>query len=443
MKLKSLLLAGTVALSLQSNAQGWVEDSVEMGANFSNDIFYSLKNSTVKTEDASNWHLAFQMTQFGEPSFNATIRANHIKGKVEVYSLHLDSTSFATLSATDTIGKTLPTMQLVNIDTSWGTGAFLQNRGSNIFDFGWGFYQGPPTHSVKGDSIYLVKVNNVAYKLWVKEYISIGTSLIGYTFRIANLDGTNDNTVNILRNPDYTNRLFAYYNITTNTVTDREPARTTWDILFTQYPKYLIFGPSGLQSYTGVLTNEGVKVTEVIGDPDTIAAGSYTNYITNMSGKINEIGDDWKTFDMSSFTYQIDTMKSWIIKSSNTQEYYQLKFTRFDGGSGGATGKSVFAKRFLAVTSVKELVSNISAYGIYPNPANNNVNIMIDAKEKANNAQVIIRDMTGKIVYNSAVYVNGGLNAYSINTSSFAPGTYIVTLTNGAWKTAEKIVVQH
>ena len=78
-----------MALSLQAAAQPWVEDSVEMGASYANDIFYSLKNGFVKAESSANWHLAFQMVQFGEPNFNASIRANHIKGKVAVFPLHL------------------------------------------------------------------------------------------------------------------------------------------------------------------------------------------------------------------------------------------------------------------------------------------------------------------------------------------------------------------
>jgi hypothetical protein len=445
MMIRRLLLVGALSLSASPIfAQGWLADSVEMGAGYASDIFYSLKNSTVKAENSANWHLGFQMTAFGEPAFNATLRANHIKGKVEVYPLHLAaSTHFASLVDADTVGKTSPTMQLVNRDTSWGGGAFLQNRGTNVFDYGWGFYQGSPSHSVIGDSLYLVKVNNVPYKLWIKEYISVGATAIGYKFRIASYDNTSDDSFYVKR-MDYPNRLYAYYDVTTKTFVNREPGRDTWDLLFTQYPKPMVFGPSGLQPYTGVLINQGVKLAELTGiDPDTIATSSYTSYLPMMTGTMNEIGDDWKTFSMTTFTYQIDTLKSWIIKSSNSQEYYQLKFTRFDGASGGATGKIVFAKQFLAVTSVKELVNNISAYSIYPNPSNGNVNIMIDSKDKAANTQVIVSDLSGRVVFRNTVNLNAGVNALSVNTSSFTPGAYMVSLSHGSWKVTEKLVVQH
>jgi hypothetical protein len=447
MRLRSLLLVGAVALGTTANAQGWLEDSVEMGAAYANDIFYSLKNSTVKAENSTNWHLAFQMTAFGEPAFNASVRANHIKGKVEVYPLHLAASShFVSLAAADTVGKTSPSMQLINIDTTWGDGAFLQNRGTNLFDYGWGFYQGPPTHSVKGDSLYLLKVNNVPYKLWIKEYISIGASSIGYKFRIASFDNSSDDSFEV-KKMNYSDRLYAYYDISTKTFIDREPPRSSWDLLFTQYPKYLIFGPSGLQAYTGVLTNQGVEVAELTNvDPDTVTAGTYGNYIPMMSKQINVIGDDWKTFSMTTFTYQIDTLKSWVIKAikaNNMQEYYQLKFTRFDGASGGQTGKIVFAKRAMVTLGVDEMVNNISAYSIYPNPASNEVNVMIDSKQSLTNAQIVITDILGKVAHRSTLKVNAGLNAFRVNTTSIPSGTYIVTVSHGAWRATEKLVVQH
>ena len=447
MKLKSILFVSAIGLATQTNAQTWVEDSVEMGANYANDIYYDLATGNGIAVDASNWHLAFQMTSFGEPSFAAAVRANHIKGHVEVYSLHLSAnTSFATLSATDTVGKTDPTMQQVNVDTTnWGNSAFIQNRdASNPSDFGWGLYQGQPDHNLLGDSIYLVKVNGVAYKLWLKEYVSMGgNSVVGYKFEIGLLDGSSPSISNYIKRQNYTDRLFAYYNITTNTVLDREPSRGAWNLLFTQYPKPLIFGQSGLQAYTGVLSNDTLEVAEVQADPNLVTSSNYTSYYTNPTMKMNEIGDNWKSFDMSTFTYNVDTMKSWIIKTPTA--YYQLGFTRFDGGSGGMTGKSIFRTRLLATTTtgVNNIDETVSMFGLYPNPATNDANIVIDVKERISNAQLFVTDLTGKVVYNRAMTVNKGLNGYAISTANLANGNYIVTITNGLWKAAQKLVVQH
>lgn len=442
MKLRSLLLLTAFTATLQSTAQTWVADSVEMSAGYINDVFYSMKNGVQKTQNASDWHIAFQMTKFGDPEFAAAIRANHIKGKVEVYSLHLKaSTHFATLSAADTVGLTSSTMQLQNNDSSWAEGAFLQNRDpGDPFDFGWGKYMSSTSHFLEGDSLYLVKVNGDPYKLWLQQYISTGDT-IGYKFRIAKFDGTNDHQVYEKRKPNYENVHFGYYDIVNNTFSNREPNRPNWDIMFTQYAKPQVFGPSGLQAYTGVLANLGVMIAEVKNvDPNTITQSNYTNYTSQLSTYPNEIGDDWKTFNISTMQYDLDANTSFIIKTDNTSEYYQIRFTRFDGG---ATGKTIFDKKFLATTSVGSLKRNIAAYSFAPNPANNEVSVMIDAKKSAANTQLTITDITGKIVKQVMIEVKTGLNGYRFNTNDISSGTYMITIANSDWKIADRLVVQH
>src|SRR5215218_5184525 len=96
-----LLFIGALGLTLQANAQAWVEDSVTMGPGYANDVFYSMKNGSQKVESNMNWHLAFQMTPPG-PYGNVSILANHVQGGVNVYPLHMSATmNFATLSALD------------------------------------------------------------------------------------------------------------------------------------------------------------------------------------------------------------------------------------------------------------------------------------------------------------------------------------------------------
>lgn len=443
MKLRTILFGAALVAGVQTNAQTWVEDSVEMGASYANDVFYDLATGTKTAVDASNWHLAFQMTTFGESTFTATVRANHIKGKVEVYSLHLSAAaSFNSLTAADTVGKTDPSMQMVNVDsTYWGDGAFTQYADpSNQFDFGWGIYQGPPDHNLLGDSVYLVKVNGVAYKLWLQEYISMGgNSAVGYKFDIGILDGSSPVVSQYITRANYTDRLFAYYDITTNTVLDREPGRGAWNLLFTQYPKPMVFGPVDLQAYAGVFSNDTLEIAEVQNtDPNTINSSNYMASFTNVSTGLNVIGDDWKYFP-GAFPYVVDTMKSWIIKTPT--DYYQLGFTRFDGGT---TGKSVFRTRKLGgTTTVQNAKASAQVLNIFPNPAANDINIVFETNDRAENTQLVLTDMTGKTVYQSNVNVNKGLNAIHVSTANFANGNYILTITNGKWNATQKFVVQH
>jgi hypothetical protein len=444
MRLKSLLIAGAVAFSsTQVNAQAWVDDSVTMGPSYANDVFYSLKNGAQPAVSNMNWHLAFQTIEPGPG--NVSILANHAQGGVKVYSLHMRAaTNFTTLTAADTVGKTGATRELFNADTNWNFGAFNRmNNPADVFDFSWGMYN-TTTHHVVGDSLYLVTITNLAvteaYKVWVKQYVSTPADSVQWQVRIAKFDGSEDTSFRIYRKPAFTDRLFAYYNIVTKTIFDREPSRYSWDILFTRYKEYLAGAP-GVPYYNvmGVLSNFGVTVYEKkkAGPDDTVGYGNYA-----YSATLNEIGSDWKTFNNTTMQWTFADSTYYFVKTKNTNEYYQLHFTNF---GGTANGKVFFKKRFLGayVNSISGINTPIQTYKLVPNPANNDVSVLIDTKESVKNARLIVTDLTGKVVFSSAVNVNGGLNAYTINTSSVAAGTYVVTLTNGAWKATEKLIVQH
>jgi hypothetical protein len=446
MMIRRLLFMSAFALSIQANAQSWVEDSVTMGPGYTNDVFYSMKNGSQKVEPNTNWHLAFQMTPPG-PYGNVSILANHVQGGVNVYPLHMSAAmNFTTLSAADTIGKTSATMALYNADSNWNYGAFNRmNDVTNLYDYSWGLYN-PTTHHVVGDSMYLVKItagpNTTAYKLWVKQYTSTPADSVNWEFRIAKFDGTEDTTVKIYRKPAYVDRLFAYYNMATKTVLDREPGRYTWDVLFTRYKEYLAGAP-GVPYYSvmGLLSNFDVTVADVrhIAMDDTAGYQAFA-----YSKKLNEIGSDWKVFDMSQNppAYVIDDSTYFFVKTKNTQEYYQLKFTAF---GGGANGKVVFKKRLLGAipNSITTINTPLAVYHLAPNPASSSVSILLDSKEQVNNARVLVTDLMGKVAYSRSVNITNGLNAYELNIGNLAAGTYLVTLSNGSWKATEKLIVQH
>lgn len=442
MKLKPILLTVAVATGLSANAQVWVNDSASTGPGYSNDVYYSMHNSTVSTVPNTNWHIAFQMIPQSGPSATAGIIANHVMGKVTVFSLNKQATSnFATLTPADTVGKTSAAQALYNSDSAWNYGAFNQNHNAaNLFDYGWGQYD-QTTHFLMGDSIYLLKVDTANYKLWLKEYVTYPGDSINWQFRIAKLDGSQDTTIKVPRHAngfDFTNRLFGYYNVTTKTISDREPGRDTWDILFTRYMDSASQGPTFLAHYpaAGVFSNIGATVAEVHNiNPDT---ASYMNQ--NYSDVLDVIGYDWKHYDQPTNTWAVDTTV-YFVRSSASTEYFQLQFTGF---GGSATGKYYFRKRTVGTTSVTSVTANsVNTFALVPNPAQNQASVMIDAAQQIGAAQIIVTDISGRIAQRYTVNVNKGMNGYALNIGSIPSGMYLVTVTNGSWKIADKLVVQH
>lgn len=447
MKLRSLLSISAIAFSFQAGAQAWVQDSIEMGPGYGSDVFYSLKNGSQKVESNMNWHLAFQMVVPG-PYGNVSVLANHVQTGVNVYPLHMSaSTSFATLTPADTVGKTAPAQAMYNADTNWNFGAFNKmNDASNPADYSWGIYD-QSTHDVNGDSLYLVTVSQGittnAFKLWIQRFDSYPADSVHWEFRIAALDGTNDTTIKIYRKPDYTNRLFAYYDINTMAVTDREPADSAWDMVFTRY-KEMIPGAPGVPFYSvmGVLTNNEVTVREMnhAGANDTTGFMGFA-----YSDDIHTIGSDWKEFDMAQTppVWVIDDSTYYFVKTLKTDEYYQLQFTGF---GGGANGKVIFRKRLLAsipVTGVNNIPAPVNAIALAPNPAGTQAGLMVDAKESVKDARLTLTDLTGRIVYSTGLVLHSGVNSLSINTGNLPSGLYLVNLSGSNWKVTEKLLVQH
>ncbi|MBN8670248.1 MAG: T9SS type A sorting domain-containing protein [Chitinophagales bacterium] len=440
MKLKSLLFIGASVLGLNANAQTWVADSVEMGAGYANDVFYSLKNDSISAASNANWHLAFQTLPPIGANSNVSILANHVAGKVNVYSLHMKANGkYGTaLTNSDTAGK----IALYNSDTSWNLGAFNRmNNPSDPFDFSWGSYD-VTSHSVLGDSLYLITINNDAYQVWVQEYKSTPADSISYLVRIAKFDGTADRQIRIYRKNGYTDRNFAYYDVVNDVIRDREPSRTSWDFVLTRAIEYVPNpGGGGYSPYpvTTVLTNYGVTVAEVKDLNPSTTGYATMPYLTD----IHVIGSDWKVAPGAPPALPYWTVRDsshYFIKTKLTNEYYQLHFTNFYGTSNG---RAVFQKRKLGdVTSVNNVKSPVTAYSIYPNPATTEVTVIVDAKEAAS-TMIYVTDMTGKVVDRYNVSQQAGLNGYRINTGAYANGNYLITIATADWKVTEKLSVAH
>ncbi len=447
MRLKTLLLTGAVAFgAMQTNAQNWVTDTVEMGPGYGNDVYYSMKNGKQGAVNNMNWHLAFQTTPQG-PYGNVSVFANHAQTGVKIYSLHLQaSTNFATLSAADTVGKTGDTRQVFNSDHDWNFGALNQmNNTADPFDYSWGRYN-MVSHNVEGDSLYLVSITTGSttevYKLWIKKYVSTPADSVQWQFEIAKFDGTNDNSVRIYRKPTFTDKMFAYYDIVNNMVIDREPViRSDWDIIFTRYKEY-IQGAPGIPYYNvmGVLSNFDVSVYQKghAAENDTVGFVGYP-----YSNNISEIGSDWKVFDNSTLSYTLTDSLYYFVKSKHSDEYYQLQFLSFGGSTDG---KVIFRKRYLAdyiATSVAGVTASANDCKLVPNPANSEVKIMLASSQNLNKVSITVRDMAGRTVYESSNGLVQGNNTFSVNTATMPSGFYIVTVAGNGWKQAQKLVVQH
>tara|TARA_Y100000589_G_scaffold136859_1_gene130903 strand:+ start:6633 stop:7595 length:963 start_codon:yes stop_codon:yes gene_type:complete len=144
-----------------------------------------------------------------------------------------------------------------------------------------------------------------------------------YTIRFADINGTNDISLNITKDTLYN---FKYLSFLGNEVTI-EPPKQNWDLLFTQYTHY--FNNDGTNYLvTGCLINRYlVQVAQVFNeDFNDISFDDIDNY--TFSNNINTIGYNWKEYNFDENQYIIFSNKNYIIKSVDGK-YYKFHFIDF------------------------------------------------------------------------------------------------------------------
>ncbi len=423
--MKKGLLIVTILMSTfcqLANAQWatWKSDSVNMAPGITQDVFYSLENSTVKAEPSNNWILAF-----GTTMSTAGIWANHTAG-VRVFRTGKHISQWNTIALADTSLE-----QLFNPDTSWDYGA-LNAKAASVYDYGWGVYN-TVNHNVYGDSIFIVAQGNNFYQVVIDSMKGFTND---YYTRVAPVGNAAFTGSYIFKKaPKYSNSNFIHVRAGSMGLSDtlREPAKNTWDLQFTKYITP-IAGGGGFTPYPvrGVLSNRGTQTARITGVSNESVATTYTSYPLNT--KINNVGYDWKFFNGTFYEYP-DSL-SYLIKSQ-AGSLWQIAFTEYST----TTGIIKFEKRQLgAPTSINEINNNAISFGVYPNPTFNKTILALDSKV-ASTAVLNVVDMQGRIIMNRTVQIANGLNALEINLQSIQAGNYLITI-NGTNLSASKNVTK-
>ena len=399
-----------------------VEDSISMQPGYTNDVFYSLENGEVREYSGSSWTVAFYNS-----AMSAAIMINDGRG-VELFKVTDDISQFANI--TDTIGLSTWT-QLYGTDTTWSDGsAFEAASTGSQSNYGWGEYNFV-SHVIAGSRIFMIKtIEGTYYKVFVVEK---ETGI--FTYRYASLDNSFDTTM-VINVPDFLNKSYAYLNMDNHTLQEREPNGDEWDFVFTRYVTF-VTNPQGSAYYpvTGVFSNEGVEVAEV---NDIPANANYTG--VPFSEARNVIGDDWKSFDQMAIPPQfvLNDSVTYYVRNQ-VGDIYKLYFTAFDGSS---TGNVRFNKEKVAsgTTNILDNQPSVDVHTIYPNPTKGSVDLVFSSEEKEK-LNLRVYSLLGKLVINSEIVANLGLNSIRLNLNDVENGVYLVQLGNGINTATHKLIV--
>jgi hypothetical protein len=315
---------------------------------------------------------------------------------------------------------------MYNGEDSWENGAF--NRNSRGYpDFGWGLLD-PVTNNIIGDSIFILKLANGTFKqIWIRKKL---TDENKYEILFADIDNTNEED-DILNIGNYQGMNFAYYDLESESLFEREPTAEDWDLVFTRYHAYQTVGAYAL--VTGVLSNVNIYGNRFHPVPE-----EFNDWFTKPLEPIKGlIGWDWKYF---SFTtgWSIEDSLLYFVESPNG-DIYKIYFTDFAGTS---SGDITFVQEMVSMVDIEEPSDQEMSMQLMPNPASNNVNISW-SPGILNEANLRIYDLTGKEVMsrtlNANEYDHGSL---TLDISPLNEGMYVVNLVSGNTFVSEKLIVR-
>lgn len=418
--MKRILLTAFSAAAIAAAAQNDIHDTVTTSAAYANDIWYSLQNDNQGSQPRANWDLAFEAN-----GYTTAILINSGNG-VELYQTNMPASDFSVAINPSDVSS-MP--KRYNTDTSWAYGAFNLPSTSQ-YDLGWGVYN-PTTHIVTGDSVYVMKLANGAYKKILIDDLNGGT----YNFRYDDLGGTGSGTSVSVVKSAYATKNFGYYSIQNGQALDREPAATSWDLLFT---KYTAFIPSAY-GVTGVLQNKGVLVQQAndIANPATSVPSSSV-----FNQEINTIGYDWKTYNMSAGSYGVGADTVYFVKDK-TGNTWRLRFTGFGGSNNG---NYMFTKTLLSSTTGihDEEGNSLGSLALYPNPANGeSVNLVFSMQQAGSQPSVSVYALDGRLLKASRIeqFDAAQLNQYRLDLQGLPAGIYTVKLEAAGGSISKKLVI--
>jgi len=451
MKLKYILAAGALSIATAAQAQEWTADTIVTGLGYTKDGFYDLNTTQTGTQPNNNWDIAFMTGDV----ITASVMVNHAGNdkNAKLYVLDVDAeTSFGTDLTADTAGKTGADFELQNSNTDWYIGAFNRNA-TGGFSYGWGDYD-MSTHYINGNKIYALINGSGAYQIWIEQYKASFTDTVrAWKFHVAKLDGSDPSDVTFKPAADYSNKLFAYYDLTTRTFVNREPDMNNWHLLATKYlDAYDGPGASGvMMSTTGIVTNTNVEVARV--SPLMPEDANYLDYSDSYDSVKNVIGGKYKYVDYEGTPpgWVLEDSLSYFIKiteGTGTGDIWQVYFDHFPASTSASTGVDVkigLQKRrvYEQPSDVKEVNAIAGAVVLAPNPAmSGSTNLLIDAKQNIGNAQITVSDLSGRVISKYAKDINAGFQQLNMNISNYPAGMYIINITAEGWSNTQKLIVR-
>ncbi|HRO42556.1 MAG TPA: HmuY family protein [Flavipsychrobacter sp.] len=274
---------------------------VDMGEHYQDQIFFNFSTGqSVMTSKINSWDLAFEASTDGFHIF--------MNGGKDLLMYKTNNTA---------------------------TAALTEAHGLMVEDKDWGFdgQSGLPDSTYIGDwrgknAAYIVMFNDGSFKKM--EFVSVSDT--AYIIKYGDINSPSLTTFTISKNPSFNYSYFSFENGGKQVFP--EPAKNTWDIVFTRY-RHIYYELSNTRYIvTGVLLNP--HHTTAIADSITAFSSiSFNPGVTSnsFSNRRDVVGFDWKKYNFTTGNYESDLKKCYVVRTQK-EEYWKIRFINFYNANG-------------------------------------------------------------------------------------------------------------
>ncbi|MEZ4963632.1 MAG: HmuY family protein [Saprospiraceae bacterium] len=416
-KCLSLFFALPLLFAAPLNAQTSTYQ-ISAGAGYAQSGYYKLADGTSQQVAYDDWDLAFSNLGINDVGifFNESTASSmgQATPAIEVYDPFVFD-----FSENINSGDLTDDQLLYNPEVSWAEGAFNTVKDTlNPLDHGWGAFN-DFTQMIEGYRVFVIKLRNGQYRKIIFDTYD-GSA---YTFRVADLDGSNEQSHTV--NNNFGNGSPVVYFSFANGANVTTP--TGWDLVFCRYITPLFDGTGYLpHPVTGILVSDGIQTAKATGvDPASV---DYHDYLDSLKTRLDVIGHDWKV--LSGFNWSVPDDVAYFVKKPNG-DLYKLVFIAF---AGSGTGTGTLEQTYLGqLSSAPDLPAGIQEVLVYPNPVAEKLTVSFVA-ERSTAASLQLFNANGQLVWEGNAHAQTGLNVLEIsNLPALSAGPYIlnVKLPNG------------
>jgi hypothetical protein len=161
-----------------------------------------------------------------------------------------------------------------------------------------------------------------------RKFQLLKVDLEGYTFRYAQLDGSDSKVVRLNRED---NQRRIMYDMRSHQIEDIEPPTNSWDMCFTQYTDYDLTteGDTLIYLVRGVQTDSkrhSVFLADDLFSYEDLQLSDVLN--KSFSNAENTIGYDWKIYDFDVARYIVQPQMIYVV-NTGLNGYYALRFVDY------------------------------------------------------------------------------------------------------------------